>query len=273
MKRPSLTLQRFNEHEVRLNRFLAATGVASRRGADQLIAAGRVTVNGKPCTDFHFQPRPTDHVKIDGKLIHQRAPVHILLNKPRGFVCTRRDPHVTDTVYNLLPFKFSSLAYVGRLDAQSEGLLLLTNNGELTQRLTHPRFKIEKEYEVVLGRAANLDLAQRLLRGVVLDGKRARAKRVQQISPTHLRIVLEQGINRQIRRMLERFGFHAKTLSRIRMGNLRLGDLPLGHWRPLTKREIDVISSESRSPARTEKSRREGFKTGPADSSTSLVMT
>ncbi|PYK69541.1 MAG: hypothetical protein DME45_01610 [Verrucomicrobia bacterium] len=85
--------------------------------------------------------------------------------------------------------------------------------------------------------------------------------------------MLEQGINRQIRRMLERFGFHAKTLSRIRMGNLRLGDLPLGHWRPLTKREIHVISSESPSPARTEKSRREGFKTGPADSSTSLVMT
>ena len=133
---------------MRLNRFLAATGITSRRGADELIAAGRVTVNGKPCTDFHFQPGPTDHVKVDGKLIHQRAPVHILLNKPRGFVCTRRDPHIMDTIYDLLPSEFSSLAYVGRLDAQSEGLLLLTNDGELTQRLTHPRFKIEKEYEV-----------------------------------------------------------------------------------------------------------------------------
>ena len=151
---------------MRLNRFLAATGITSRRGADELIAAGRVTVNGKPCTDFHFQPGPTDHVKVDGKLIHQRAPVHILLNKPRGFVCTRRDPHIMDTIYDLLPSEFSSLAYVGRLDAQSEGLLLLTNDGELTQRLTHPRFKIEKEYEVVLDRAASLDLAQRLLRGV-----------------------------------------------------------------------------------------------------------
>ena len=147
---------------MRLNRFLAATGITSRRGADELIAAGRVTVNGKPCTDFHFQPGPTDHVKVDGKLIHQRAPVHILLNKPRGFVCTRRDPHAPDTIYHLLPSKFSSLAYVGRLDAQSEGLLLLTNDGELTQRLTHPHFKIEKEYEVVLDRASILDLAQRL---------------------------------------------------------------------------------------------------------------
>ncbi len=226
---------------MRLNRFLAASGVASRRRADELIASGRVTVNGKPCTDFHFQPGPTDHVKIDGRLIHRRAPVHILLNKPRGFVCTRRDPHITDAVYDLLPSKFYSLVYVGRLDAQSEGLLLLTNDGELTQRLTHPRFKIEKEYEVVLDRAAPPDLEQRLLRGVVLDGKRARAKRVQQISPTRLRIVLEQGINRQIRRMLERFGFHAKMLSRIRMGNLRLGDLPRGHWRVLTKREADSL--------------------------------
>ena len=231
---------------MRLNRFLATTGIASRRGADELIAAGRVTVNGKPCTDFHFQPRPTDHVKVDGKLVRQQAPVHILLNKPRGFVCTRRDPHVTDTIYDLLPPKFSSLAYVGRLDAQSEGLLLLTNEGELTQRLTHPRFKIEKEYDLVLDRPATSDLAQRLLRGVVLDGKRARAKRVQQISPTHLRIVLEQGINRQIRRMLESFGLHAKILSRIRMGNLRLGDLPQGYWRTLTKREIDWLQPIAR---------------------------
>src|SRR5439155_17190750 len=202
---------------MRLNRFLAAAGVASRRGADELIAGGRVTVNGKPCRDFHFQPASTDYVKVDGKLVHQRTPVYILLNKPSGFVCTRHDPHIADTIYDLLPPKFSSLAYVGRLDAKSEGLLLLTNDGELTQRLTHPRFKIEKEYEVVLDRTATSELAERLLRGVVLDGKRARAKRVQQISATRLRIVLEQGINRQIRRMLERFGFHAKRLTRIRI--------------------------------------------------------
>jgi len=226
---------------VRLNRFLAAAGVTSRRGADELIKSGRVTVNGKPCRDFHFQPTTTDHVKVDGKLIHRHAPIYILLNKPAGFVCTRRDPHITDTIYHLLPPKFSSLSYIGRLDAKSEGLLLLTNDGEFAQRLTHPRFKVEKEYEVVLDRAATLDLAQKLLRGIVLDGKRARAKRVQQISPTRLRIVLEQGINRQIRRMLDCFGFHAKKLARLRMGNLRLGDLPRGHWRQLSAREIPII--------------------------------
>src|SRR5438876_6748117 len=226
---------------MRLNRFLAAAGVASRRGADELIAGSRVTVNGKPCRDFHFRPTTNDHVKIDGKLVHQPAPIYILLNKPAGFVCTRRDPHVTDTIYDLLPLKFSSLANVGRLDAQSEGLSLLTNDGEFAQRLTHPRFKIEKEYEVVLDRAAAPDLAQKLLRGVVLDRKRARAKRVQQISPTRLRIVLEQGINRQIRRMLECFGYRAKKLRRVRMGNLRLGELPRGRWRLLTKREFDSL--------------------------------
>src|SRR5881392_1547946 len=178
---------------MRLNRFLAAAGISSRRGADELIAGGRVTVNGKPCRDFHFQPAPTDYVKVDGRLVHQRAPVYILLNKPAGFVCTRQDPNTTDTIYDLLPLKFSALAYVGRLDAQSEGLLLLTNDGDLAQRLTHPRFKIEKEYEVVLDHAASADLPQRLSRGVVLDGKRARAKRVQQFSPIRLRIVLEHG--------------------------------------------------------------------------------
>jgi len=243
---------------LRLNRFLAAAGVASRRGADELIAGGRVTVNGKPCRDFHFQPASTDYVKVDGRLIHQRTAVYILLNKPAGFVCTRRDPNTTDTVYDLLPPKLSSLAYVGRLDAQSEGLLVLTNDGDFAQRLTHPRFKVEKEYEVVLDRAATADLAQRLLRGVLLDGKRARAKQVQQISPTRFRIVLEQGINRQIRRMLECFGFHAKKLTRVRLGTLRLHGLPRGKWRHLSVQEVCSIPSKTASPARTERSRRRG---------------
>jgi 23S rRNA pseudouridine2605 synthase len=253
---------------LRLNRFLAAAGVASRRGADELIAGGRVTVNGKPCRDFHFQPTTTDHVKVDGKLVHQPAPIYILLNKPSGFVCTRRDPHITDTIYDLLPPKFSSLSYVGRLDAQSEGLLLLTNDGEFAQQLTHPSFKIEKEYEVVLDRAATSDLAQKLLHGVVLDGKRARAKRVQQISPMRLRIVLEQGINRQIRRMLECFGSHAKKLIRIRIRNLKLHDLPRGKWRHLSAQEVRVIPSKTVSPARTGGTRRGSFKLAQRDSST-----
>lgn len=226
---------------MRLNRFIAAAGLASRRGADALIAAGRVTVNGETCTDFHFQPAATDHVKVGGKLIRQRPHFYLALNKPAGFVCTRRDPQVTDTIYDLVPPKFSSLTYVGRLDAASEGLLLLTNDGDFVDRLTHPRFKVEKEYEVTLDRPATPELPQQLLNGVVLDGRRACAMHVRRIGPAKLRIVLEQGLNRQIRRMLERFGFRAKRLLRIRVGNLRLGELPRGHWRVLTRRDLDTV--------------------------------
>lgn len=228
---------------MRLNRFLAAAGVASRRGADELIASGRVTVNGEPCTDFHFQPTPRDHVKVDGKLVRQRAHLYLALNKPAGFVCTRRDLNTTDTIYDLLPAKFQTLTYVGRLDAQTEGLLLLTNDGDFTLRLTHPRYKIEKEYEVVLDRSATPDLCDQLEHGVLLDGKRACAKQARQLSAMRLRIILEQGLNRQIRRMLERHGFHARKLTRVRMGRVELGDMPRAHWRPLTTAELRSFTS------------------------------
>ena len=226
---------------MRLNRFLAAAGVASRRGADELIATGRVTVNGKRCVDFHFQPSASDHVKVDGKTIRPRTGVYLVLNKPAGFVCTRGDPHATDTIYDLLPPKFASLVYVGRLDAQSEGLLMLTNDGDFVLRMTHPRFKVEKEYDVTVDKPVTRTLVQQLLRGVLLDGKRARATRVRQIGPTKLRIVLEQGINRQIRRLLERFGFRAKRLVRIRIGNVRLEDLPRGRWRSMGVAEVEPL--------------------------------
>jgi 23S rRNA pseudouridine2605 synthase len=226
---------------VRLNRFLAAAGVASRRGADQLIAAGRVTVNGRTCTDFHFQPLSGDHVKVDGRLIRPDERVYLMLHKPAGFVCSRPDGKVSDTIYDLLPAKFSSLFYVGRLDVQSEGLLLLTNDGGFAQQLTHPRFKTEKEYEVVLDKPAARELKQQLLLGTLLDGKHARVVRVHQLSPVRLRIVLEQGINRQIRRMLERFGYETKRLRRVRIGNLRLEDLSRGRWRVLGQREVRLL--------------------------------
>src|SRR5258708_9822958 len=146
-----------------LNRFVAAAGIGSRRQWDELIAAGRVTINGKTCTDFSSQPSGRDHVKVNGKLVHVAPPLTIMLHKPAGFVSTRRDPHVRDTVFDLLPAKFSRLFNIARLDAQTEGLLLLTNDGELAQRLTHPRYKIQKEYEVTLDRPCDASLASQLL--------------------------------------------------------------------------------------------------------------
>ena len=167
---------------MRLNRFLAAAGVGSRRKCDELIAAGRVTINGRVCTNFSAQPSDRDHVKVDRKLVHLERTMTIALHKPAGFVSTRSDPHTRDTVFDLLPPKFPRLFNIGRLDAQSEGLLLLTNDGDLAQQLTHPRFKIEKEYEVTLDRQWDSALAQKLLRGLFLDGRRA------QIAQLHSKI-------------------------------------------------------------------------------------
>jgi 23S rRNA pseudouridine2605 synthase len=223
---------------MRLNRFLAAAGVASRRKCDELIASGSVTINGRVCTDFSAQPGGRDHVKVNGKLVRVAGPMTIALHKPAGFVSTRNDPQARDTVFDLLPLRFPRLFNIGRLDAQSEGLLLLTNDGDLSQKLTHPRFKVEKEYEVTLDRQWDGTLARKLLRGVVLDGRRAQIARLHSIGPTRLRVVLRQGLNQQIRRMFYAVGYDVKRLVRIRIGNLRLGDLPRGHWRPLVKSEL-----------------------------------
>jgi 23S rRNA pseudouridine2605 synthase len=226
---------------MRLNRYLAAAGICSRRKCDELIAAGRVTINGRVCTDFSAQPSARDHVKVDGKLVHIDPPITIALHKPAGFVCTKSDPHARDTIYDLLPPNFRRLAHIGRLDVQSEGLILLTNDGELAQHLTHPRYKIDKEYEVTLDRAWDRALTPKLMRGIFLDGERARIEALRAIAPTRLRVILRQGINRQIRRMFEAIDYRVKHLARIRIGNLRLGDLPRGHWRMLTKREMETL--------------------------------
>jgi 23S rRNA pseudouridine2605 synthase len=226
---------------VRLNRFLAAAGLGSRRHCDELIAGGRVRINGQVCTDFSVQPSERDHVKVDGKLVHGQRRLDIMLHKPAGFVSTRSDPNARDTIFDLLPPHLPRLFNVGRLDTQTEGLLLLTNDGDLAQRLTHPRYKIEKEYEVTLDRPWDPALAPKLHHGVMLDGQRARIESVHSIKPTRLRVLLRQGINRQIRRMFYEVGYEVKRLIRIRIGHLRLGDLPRGHWRPLSKAELGPL--------------------------------
>ena len=226
---------------MRLNRFLAAAGLGSRRHCDELIAAGRVTVNGQPCTDFSTQVEESDHVKVGHRLVRRAEALTIMLHKPAGLVSTRRDPNATDTIYDLLPAKFSRLFNVGRLDAQTEGLLLLTSDGDLAQHLTHPRYKVEKEYEVTLDRRWEPKRGQKLLDGVFLDGKRARLTRLQPIGPTRLRVILQQGLNRQIRRMFYEIGYEVERLVRVRVGRLRLGELPRGNWRPLTKSELAAL--------------------------------
>jgi 23S rRNA pseudouridine2605 synthase len=233
---------------MRLNRFLAAAGLGSRRKCDELITSGRVTINGRVCTDFSAQPTEHDHVKVHGKMVHPERTMTIALHKPAGFVSTRSDPHACDTIFDLLPPRFPRLFNIGRLDAQSEGLLLLTNDGDLAQRLTHPRFKIEKEYEVTLDRQWQSEHAPKLLRGIFLDGQRAQIARVRPIGSMRLRLVLRQGINQQIRRMLYAVGYEVKRLVRVRIGNLRLTGLPRGHWRPLTKAELAGLTRIQNTP-------------------------
>ena len=237
---------------MRLNRFLAAAGVGSRRHCDELIAAGRVTINGRVCTDFSAQPTDRDHVKVGGKMVRAERKLHIVLHKPAGFVSTRSDPHARDTIFDLLPPNLPRRFNVGRLDAQSDGLLVLTNDGDLAQRLMHPRYKVDKEYEVTLDKPWDPELAPKLLRGVMLDGQRARLERIQSIGVTRVRVTLHQGLNRQIRRMFYEVGYEVNRLVRTRMGNLRLGDLPRGHWRPLTSAELRSLEPERRRPARRE---------------------
>jgi 23S rRNA pseudouridine2605 synthase len=223
---------------MRLNRFLAAAGVGSRRHCDELIAGGRVTINGRVSTDFSYQPLETDHVKVGNKMVRPQHQLHIVLHKPAGFVSTRSDPNARDTIFDLLPAHFPRLFNVGRLDTQSEGLLVLTNDGDLAQRLTHPRYKLDKEYEVALDKAWDPELAPKLLRGIMLDGQRARLERIHSIKPMLVRVILRQGINRQIRRMFYELGYEVTRLVRTRIGSLRLGDLPRGHWRPLTSAKL-----------------------------------
>ena len=232
---------------MRLNRFLAAAGLGSRRHCDELIAAGRVAINGKVCTNFSAQPGTLDHVKVDDKLVHTAPAFTIMLNKPAGFVSTRKDPHARDTVFDLIPEKFSHLFTIGRLDAQTQGLLLLTNDGELAQQLSHPRFKVDKEYEVTLNGAWDPALAPKLERGFRLDGQRAKIAQIRSISFTRLRVILRQGINRQIRRMFEAVGHHVEKIKRVRYGPLSL-DVPPGEFRSLTLREVERLKSATKSP-------------------------
>lgn len=230
---------------MRLNRYLALAGAGSRRECDRLIAAGRVTINGKVCSDFSAQPARRDHVKVDGRLLRPASPLTIMLHKPAGFVSTRGDPHARDIIFDLVPPKFRRLFNIGRLDAQTEGLILLTNDGDLAQRLTHPRSGLDKEYEVTLDRPWDPALAPKLSGGILLDGRRARFVRLYSMGPTRLRVVLRQGINRQIRRMFEALGYRVKHLVRTRIGNLRLADLPRGHWRVLSNRELKFLQSRT----------------------------
>ena len=230
---------------MRINRFLAASGLGSRRSCEGLILDGAVTINGQVCQNLATEVGEEDFVKVGSKRVLPEKPLYVLLHKPRGYLCTAADTHDRQTIFDLLPGHWPRLFHVGRLDRDSEGLLILTNDGDLGLRLTHPRFKIEKEYEVLLERP--FDAAKdspKLLRGVNTEYGRAKAESVRQLAPSLLRIVLRQGLKRQIRLMLYKVGYEVKRLIRIRIGPLRLTELRAGEWRLLKPAEVKALRTE-----------------------------
>lgn len=229
----------------RLNKFLASCGLGSRRKCEVLITEGRVEVNGEPCVTLATRITESDSVKVDGRMLRQARATTLLLNKPRGYLCTRNDPQGRPTIYDLLPKAFHHLHSIGRLDLESSGLLLITTSGELTEKLTHPSHQMDKEYLVMLDRAFVRSHRDRLLEGIHLTEGTAKAHSVRILSGKRLSIVLRQGYNRQIRRMFAALEYRVKHLERIRIGQLTAADLSTGEWRLIGKRDVAKALGEA----------------------------
>ena len=243
------------EPSERLQKFLARAGVASRRHAEALIQAGRVQVNGQVVTALGTKVHPAkDVVQVDGRVVQVPvSQVYLLLHKPAGVVTTASDPQGRQTVLDLLPRELQAQRVfpVGRLDLDSEGLLLLTNDGEFALHLTHPRYEQEKEYHALVRGRPTPAALESLRRGLLLPGEtrptapaRARLLRPGDGETTWIAVTLHEGRKRQVRRMLEAVGHPVMRLVRVRVGPLKLGDLQPGRWRYLTEEEVARLTEK-----------------------------
>lgn len=236
--------------QIRLNKFLSESGVASRREADRVIEKGRVTVNGQVVQVLGLTiDDEGDEVRVDGRRVKKEAKkVYLMLNKPPGYLVSLKDPFGRATIKDLLPSFETRIFPVGRLDYESQGLLLMTNDGNLAYRLTHPRYKIKKVYLLkIKGQPDSVNLTK-LEKGVFLDGKRTAPAKIvlQRVSSQRafLRIEVYEGRKREIRRMFESIGHRVLELRRIKLGGLSLGKLKNGQWRYLTPKEVERLKNQ-----------------------------
>ena len=224
---------------MRLNAYLARAGVASRRGSDELIKAGRVTVNDRPGA-LHTFVEAADVVRVDGREVGKQALRHVLLNKPRGTITTARDPEGRPTVVDLVGGEVRVVP-VGRLDRDTTGVLLLTNDGPLAHRLAHPRYGVAKTYVAEVEGDPDDATVRTLAEGVELDDGRTAPATVRRLGPSRLELTLHEGRNRQVRRMLEAVGHPIVKLRRSRYAGLGPGRLRPGEWRELTRSEVAAL--------------------------------
>lgn len=234
-----------SDGDIRLNKYIANAGVCSRREADQFISAGAVTVNGTVVSELGSKIKPTDVVNLDGLVIQPEKKVYILLNKPKDFVTTMDDPHATKTVMDLIKHACTERVYpVGRLDRNSTGVLLFTNDGELTKRLTHPKYMKRKIYHIHLDKNLSKGDMQKLADGIELEDGLAQADAVSYADESDKKqvgIEIHSGKNRIIRRMVEALGYTVLKLDRVYFAGLTKKNLPRGKWRFLNEKEINLL--------------------------------
>lgn len=240
------------KREMRINRFLANCGLCSRRNAEKLVESGRVTVNGNVCTDLTVNIKVgTDIVLLDNKQVDlKEEKIYLLLNKPRGYIVSRKDEFSRKTVYKLIPEEWNHLFPVGRLDKDSEGLLLMTNDGVFAQKIIHPSFELAKVYRVSIKGALKKEDLRLLRQGLDLDGVCTLPAKLYIKSQTDekcvIRMTLYEGRNRQIRRMFEQLGYTVISLKRLQVGNIKLDKVPVGMFRLLRPSEVTAIMSRDK---------------------------
>jgi len=233
-------------HVVRLQKFLAEAGIASRRASEQIIVEGRIAVNGELVKELGAKVDPLhDRVTLDGQAVKVKRKLYVALNKPPGLVCSRNDEFDRATIYDLLPKEWAHLHSVGRLDYNSEGLIFLTNDGEFSLHLTHPRYGIRKKYVAMVEGKVEQEMLQKFTHGIWYQGEKFKAEKARLISATRSQSVVElelaEGKYREVRRLFESQGRTVKRLQRIQIGKIKLGELRLGKWRTLTEPEIKSL--------------------------------